>query len=84
MYRAVSLFLLRRNISLDDQTSISDAFKEMKIDFTYNATTQTSEVVLNGENIENEIRDIEVNKIVGKVAQNLSVREFLVKQQQVL
>ncbi len=82
MYRATSLYLIRNNISIDDEKRILECFDDIKIDFEYNPSTEKFDVLLNGENVEWEIRDVAVNKIVGKVAHNLDIRKFLIEQQQ--
>jgi cytidylate kinase len=64
MYRIVCLYLIRENISIDDERCILESFNDIKIDFSYNSNTEKFDAVLNGENVENEIRSVEVNKIV--------------------
>lgn len=82
MYRATSLYLIRNTISIDDEKRILESFDDIKIDFVYNDQTEKFDVLLNEENVEWEIRDVAVNKIVGKVAHNLDIRKFLIAQQQ--
>src|SRR5690606_28122412 len=52
------------------------------ITFKYNNTLGFAEVYLNGENIENAIRTLEVSQCVSQVAEVSEVRALLVKQQQ--
>ncbi len=82
MYRAVTLFLLENNIDWQDETQLAEAFKKIKIQFGYRASTNKYSTYLNGKNVEEEIRSIRVSNKVSEVAAISSIRKFLVKQQQ--
>jgi CMP/dCMP kinase len=84
MYRAVTLFSLRRkfigNDLLDEQGLVS-ALNDIDIQFIFNPDTNESETYLNSENVEEEIRSIEVSSHVSRVSQVPEVRERLVELQ---
>ncbi|WP_452597180.1 (d)CMP kinase [Pontimicrobium sp. MEBiC01747] len=85
MYRAVTLFTMRNGF-IDsehfDVVALVSKLNEVDISFTFNAELGFAEVYLNGENIEKEIRTLEVSSFVSKVAAIPEVRYQLVKQQQ--
>jgi cytidylate kinase len=84
MYRAVALYFLRNNIDFDNETQILKALEEIKLNFIYNATSSKSDMVLNGENVEAEIREMRVSEKVSEVAAIGPVRDFAVAQQQAM
>jgi len=85
MYRAVALYLLRNQIDIHHPEMVAAALPQIKIDFSYNADTQTQQTLLNGENVEQEIRiNPRVASVVSDVSAISEVRRFLVKQQQEL
>jgi len=77
MYRAVTLHLLRHQIKADEQQRISHALPQIEIRF--NARNET---LLNGENVEQAIRQMEVSQYVSEVAAVPEVRRAMVEQQQ--
>ena len=79
MYRAVTLFFLRHNVSLDDAEQTRQAVENITISF--NADNRT---ILNGEDVENEIRQMEVSNHVSQVSALPAVRRALVRQQQAM
>ena len=84
MYRAVALYFLRNNIDFDNEAQIVKALGEIKLNFVYNATSLKSDMVLNGENVEAEIREMRVSEKVSEVATIGPVRDFAVAQQQAM
>lgn len=85
MYRAVTLYALRKNLIHHknvDKDQLIQELDNIKISFRYNANTQRSDTYLNGENIENEIRELEVSNNVSPVATIKEVRQAMVKMQQ--
>ena len=85
MYRAVTLYCLRNNLFEGDspnETSLKKQINQIHIDFRYNGITGKSDTYLNGENVEKEIRGMEVADKVSPIAAIGFVREFLVKKQQ--
>jgi cytidylate kinase len=85
MYRAVTLFALRNHLAGNgkvDEPGLTDRLNEIKIDFRFNPVTRQNDTFLNGENVEEEIRQITVSSYVSPVATIAEVRHALVKQQQ--
>ena len=85
MYRAVTLFSMQNGfISKDflDKDSLINSLSNIKIYFQFNSDLGFAEMYLNSENIEKEIRTIEVSSFVSKIAEISEVRSKLVEQQQ--
>ena len=87
MYRAVTLFALRRNLFLADgqvnEEQLRAELPEIRITFVLNQE-QRPETYLNGENVEKEIRGLEVSSRVSRIAALDFVRADLVHQQQLM
>lgn len=84
MYRAIALYFLRNAISFSDETAIQAALDHIELRFKYNPESQKSDMYLNGENVEQEIREMRVSQKVSEVASIPAVREFAVAQQQAM
>jgi cytidylate kinase len=87
MYRAVTLFALRNNLAFSgkvDEKGLIDRLGEIKIEFRFNPATKQNETYLNGENVEEEIRQLPVASYVSPVATIREVRHAMVKQQQAM
>ena len=84
MYRAIALYFLRNDISFSDNTAILAALDQIVLRFKYNPESQKSDMYLNGENVEQEIREMRVSQKVSEVASIPAVREFAVAQQQAM
>jgi cytidylate kinase len=85
MYRAVTLFALRRNLISDgvvNREELISLLPEIKIEFIYNPVSQKSDMYLNGENVEEEIRQLPVSQNVSPVATISEVRQAMVRFQQ--
>ncbi len=85
MYRAVTLFAMQNgyiNPDTFDKQSLINNLSFIKLNFEFNANVGFAEMYLNGVNVENEIRTIEVSNFVSKVAEVSEVRSKLVEQQQ--
>jgi len=86
MYRSVTLFALRHNLFNADGTireeELKEQLKDINISFQLNKTTGRPDTYLNGENVENAIRTMEVSSHVSPIATLAFVREALVAQQQ--
>lgn len=81
MYRAVSLYFLRHNISFEQEhPGMLAALNDLHIAFVRNEAGQL-QTELNGEIVEQEIRSPEVSAIVSPVSVHASVREAMVAQQ---
>jgi cytidylate kinase len=83
MYRAIALYFLRNNIPFND-TAAQAALQAIELRFKYNSTNQKSDMYLNGENVEQEIREMQVSQKVSEVASIAAVRDFAVAQQQAM
>ncbi len=81
MYRAVTLYLMRHSVNLDDISQVKQALAQVTVEFDVNDAGASS-VLLNGENVENEIRTIAVASKVSEVAKIQAVRDKLVFLQQ--
>lgn len=85
MYRAVTLYCLNNNLIDDNIVNTARLEKDIdniNISFTVNKETGVSQTMLNGVNVEKEIRDMHVSSKVSIVAAIPFVRHALVKQQQ--
>lgn len=86
MYRSVTLYALRHNLFNADGTirerELQEQMKDINISFQFNKTTGRPDTYLNGENVENDIRTMEVSSHVSPIATLAFVREALVAQQQ--
>jgi CMP/dCMP kinase len=82
MYRAITLYFLRENISLKNTAEIKEALKNINLHFEADPQTGRSEMYLNDENVSHYIRDMIVAEKVSEVAAIKEVRKFAVEQQQ--
>jgi len=86
MYRALSLYCLRNGLMKDgsiDEPALMAALDGIEITFEKNAEG-VSQTYLNGENVENEIRNLEVSNAVSIVSAVGFVRKALVALQRKL
>jgi len=84
MYRAVALFFLRAGIDFDNTNDIAAALNKITLQFKYNPASLQSDMYLNEENVELEIREMRVSQKVSEVAAIALVRDFAVAQQQAM
>jgi CMP/dCMP kinase len=87
MYRTVTLFAIRNNLIIDgvvETQKLIEQLDKISITFKYNPEQQKSDTYLNGENVENEIRGLEVSNHVSPVATIKEVRQAMVKIQKEL
>ena len=87
MYRAVALYAMSNNlINADnfDNEGLISKIEDIKIHFEFNKSKGFAEVFLNGQNVENEIRTLEVSQMVSQVSTVSEVRAKLVEQQQAM
>lgn len=85
MYRAITLFALKNQAIKNDelveekmQSIIDNAY----ITFKYNTDTKQVDTILNGVNVEKEIRSMQVSNHVSIIASHPDVRKKLVRLQQ--
>ena len=82
MYRAITLFFIRNQVDLADVSAVEQALQSINLQFQLNAESGNNEIWMNGENVEKEIRTMDVAQRVSDVAALKQVREFAVAQQQ--
>ena len=84
MYRAVTLYMMRKLFVADgnfDEEAIIRHLPFINLNMEFNEDLGYSEIYLNGENVEKEIRYLEVSQQVSKVSAVSKVRKMLVEQQ---
>jgi len=84
MYRAVTLYCLKKGYAgkgAIDLDSILTDLDEIHICFIYNSDILEYETYLNSENVEREIRSVEVSAHVSKISQIPEVRSRMVELQ---
>ncbi len=88
MYRAATLYALAHNIFTAegsiDEGALRSALSNIHISFEYNPSTQRSDTLLNGTNVEREIRGMEVSSRVSMIAALPFVREAMVVEQRAI
>ena len=88
MYRAVTLYALRRGLLAPDgqidTAALEKQMSDIRITFRINPATGRSETYLNGEQVEAAIRGMEVSAQVSRIASLPFVRRALVAQQQAM
>jgi len=83
MYRAVTLYFSDNNIALSNPREVNRALDNISIEFHSNDSGM-SDVYLNGQFVEDEIRTMRITEKVSEVSALSPVRESLVKQQRKL
>jgi CMP/dCMP kinase len=84
MYRAVTLACMERgmiNGDTIDKTQLHNLLDDIRISFRKKEDSSESETYLNGQNVENRIRSIEVASNVSLVSSSREVREKMVALQ---
>lgn len=76
MYRALTLKVMRNNLDPQNVDQVIDVFKDTQIEFNNN------HIYLDGQMVDKEIRDNEINKNVSYIAIIKEVREGMVSLQQ--
>lgn len=81
MYRAFTLAALREKVTPNDAEGIEKLIQSTRIGFSKNKENKFT-ILLNGQEVEDEIRQKEVNQHVSAFSAISKVRSFLVQQQQ--
>ncbi len=81
MYRAITLYAMQQSL-LNDTKSLVAALPAIDIKFIYNQLKERSDIYLNGECIEEEIRTLEVSNNVSYISSIAEVRAMLCSLQQ--
>ncbi len=87
MYRAVAYYAMQHNLVSEthlDKAGLIAQLPNINLRFQFNPALGFAEMYLNNENIERQIRTIEVSRMVSKVAEISEVRSKLVEQQQAM
>ena len=86
MYRAVTLYALRFGYVSDSVVKVDQLVTKLpEINISFVLTDDSnSEICLNGEKVETEIRGMQVSNCVSQVSAIPQVREMLVAQQQLM
>ncbi|MDM1299864.1 (d)CMP kinase [Empedobacter falsenii] len=85
MYRAVTLYAFQHQYIVDnkiDEQALITNLSDIKIEFQQDPTTQKNLTFLNGENVEADIRTMEVSKMVSPISEIPAVRDYCVALQQ--
>ena len=86
MYRAVTLFAMRNDLINENHSvnekKLQNLINQIHISFKYNSETHTQETYLNNENIEDEIREMNVSNNVSFISKVGFVRKKMVSFQQ--
>ena len=84
MYRGITLYFIRHGIDVTNSDAVIEALKHIHLAFKLNEKTGRADMYLNDENVEEEIRGLEVSNQVSQVAALEHVRIFSVAQQQLM
>ena len=87
MYRSVTLWAIRHGM-VDgprvDEARLAEALPAIDISFAYNEERKAGDLILCGENVEAQIRTIEVSDAVSRVSAIPAVRARMVAMQQAM
>lgn len=84
MYRAITLLCIKKEIISNEKINLKkleSLLPDTNIDFQYSKTRNRHEILLNGINVEDEIRTSGVSDYVSQVSEIKQVREKMVKIQ---
>lgn len=86
MYRAVTLYALRNNIIDTQRNSLNEeklkrSLEHIHVDFVRDHKTGQQEICLNNENVEDQIRKMDVSSYVSHISSLGFVREKMVEKQ---
>ncbi|HHZ64731.1 MAG TPA: (d)CMP kinase [Flavobacteriales bacterium] len=85
MYRAITLFCMRQNLVNNngvDESRIIEKLNDISLAFIQDPETNTSPIFLNGENVESQIRKMDVSNQVSQISAIREVRKKMVQIQQ--
>lgn len=84
MYRSVTLFTLENGMIRDGEIregELKNSLANINISFRYNEKTNHNDTYLNGENVEEKIRTMDISSLVSHVSALKIVRDAMVDQQ---
>ncbi len=82
MYRAVALYFLQHGVPLDDPEAIRKALSQIRLEFK--TGSQGNRIFLNGQDVQDQIRQMAVANLVSEVAAIPEVRREMVRQQRLI
>jgi pantoate ligase/cytidylate kinase len=87
MYRALTWFVLESGVAIEDEPAIAELVSQCQIEFKHQESTPhspllTPSIFVNGQDVTQVIRSLEVTSKVSTIAAQATVREQLVKRQQ--
>lgn len=85
MYRAITFYCIQNNIiqnKILNYDFLKSELNNIDVTFRYNLESKISETILNGENVEEEIRGLSVSENVSNISKIKEVRDKLVILQQ--
>lgn len=85
MYRALTWFVLKSDVAIDDEPAIAELVSHCQIEFKGQvpySPTHSPTILVNGQDVTQAVRSFEVTSKVSTIAAQPAVREQLVKQQQ--
>lgn len=83
MYRAVTLYFLEHHVAITNPREVIKALEGIKLSF-HISPKGASEIYLNGLNVEDDIRSMEISQNVSQVSTLKEVRTLMVDQQRKL
>lgn len=84
MYRAVTFYAMKNGFISPDFFKVDELVENLNhvyLSFKFNSNLGFAEIYLNDENVESQIRSIEVSNLVSKIATVSAIRTKLVQQQ---
>ena len=87
MYRAVCLYALNNGIIKDgiiDMPLLLQSLDNINVSFNYNREKSVSETLLNGVNVEDDIRSLWISENVSKISKIKAVRQKMISIQQAI
>ncbi|GEN45170.1 (d)CMP kinase [Alkalibacillus haloalkaliphilus] len=82
MYRALTLIALRNQVNLEDEEALADLASQINISFRHKEDGQ--DVLIDGDDVSDDIRQSDVTNNVSIVAKHKLVREHMVEMQRKL
>ncbi len=82
MYRAVTFYFINNKIDLKDEQAVKNALSNINIEFK--REREQLLIYLNGVDVSQAIRQMEINQLVSEVSTITAVRRKMVQQQQLM
>lgn len=82
MYRALTWKVLEKDIDPSDEEGIGKLIKEIEIKVEFSTQNTSLKLIIDGKELDKELRSPEVEKTVSLVSKLSIVREFMVHEQQ--